>query len=160
MLEKGQMAPDFRLPTMDGGDLRLYACRHRKNVLLLFVPEFSDAVEAHVIIPIAERYVEVREVNAEVVVVSATRPSGAKRLCDLPFPIAIDEGGEVASRYLGRRGFSTARCGVFVVDRYGELWAQWPNVTPSEAPSPQELLDGLDLIELQCPECGVSHWPN
>jgi hypothetical protein len=46
----------------------------------------------------------------------------------------------------------------FVLDRYGAPYAATVANEPGDEDLHTELLEWLDYIELQCPECGVAEW--
>jgi hypothetical protein len=76
--------------------------------------------------------------------------------------VARDMGGRSQRAYLGREAFGPAgqECvGVFVADRYGELYAQWVARNEDGLPGIAEVLGWLGQIQVACEEYGVSHWP-
>ena len=62
--------------------------------------------------------------------------------------------GHGARAYLGEDAFSArglVRRGVFVADRYGELFAEWI-ISKHEFPSAEEIIGWLDQIAMACQE--------
>ncbi len=83
---------------------------------------------------------------------------------DLPpqIVVAVDASGRALRAYLGEDAFGPAgqqRVGVFVADRYGELYAQWVGTNEEALPGVKETLGWLAQVQLACEECGISHWP-
>jgi len=75
--------------------------------------------------------------------------------------VAADPSGRAQRAYLGEDAFGPAgqqKLGVFVADRYGELYAQWVGRNEEALPGAHEVLGWLAQIQLACEECGVSHW--
>ena len=66
---------------------------------------------------------------------------------------AADATGHSQSAFLGREAFGPAgldRVGVFVADRYGELYAQWVAPDSAGLPTPTEILSTLWQIQVAC----------
>ncbi|MGH7837283.1 MAG: hypothetical protein ACREQC_05575 [Candidatus Binataceae bacterium] len=73
-----------------------------------------------------------------------------------------DISGRSIVRYLGREALGPGgmvRQGVFVADRYGELYAQWIVEKDGELPRMSSILKALEQIEIACEECQPSTWP-
>ena len=55
--------------------------------------------------------------------------------------------------FLGLEAFGPAglgRVGVFVTDRYGDLFGQWMGKDADELPAPKEIIDTLNIIQMIC----------
>jgi hypothetical protein len=66
---------------------------------------------------------------------------------------ASDLTGHSHRAFLGADAFGPAgldRVGVFVTDRYGELFAQWVGRDALELPANSEILDMLGVIQIIC----------
>jgi len=75
--------------------------------------------------------------------------------------VATDMSGRAQKAFLGREAFGAAGqrlTGVFVTDRYGELYAQWSGTDDTGLPGTGEVLEWLGQIQVACEECGVTHW--
>ena len=74
----------------------------------------------------------------------------------------VDATGSSSKRYLGEEVVgpsSVARQGVFVADRYGELYARWIIGKDGEFPTIPSIVKALDQIEIACEECHPTQWP-
>ena len=72
-----------------------------------------------------------------------------------------DATGSSITRYLGEEALGPGgleRQGVFVADRYGELYAKWIVEKDDEMPAISEILKALEQIEIACEECQPSTW--
>lgn len=72
-----------------------------------------------------------------------------------------DETGNSIVRYLGEHALGAdglERQGVFVADRYGELYAKWIVEKDGELPAVSEILKALEQIEIACEECHPTTW--
>jgi hypothetical protein len=75
--------------------------------------------------------------------------------------LGADMPGNSARAFLGEDAFASrgfVRGGVFVTDRYGELFAQWA-VERHKFPAIAEILAALDHVEMACDECSALPWP-
>ncbi len=73
-----------------------------------------------------------------------------------------DATGNSLARYLGEEALDAdglERQGIFVADRYGELYAKWIVEEDSELPAISDILKALEQIEIACDECEPSAWP-
>lgn len=72
-----------------------------------------------------------------------------------------DDTGNSITRYLGEEAVDAKglqRQGVFVADRYGELYAKWVVEKDGELPGVSEILKALEQIEIACEECHPTTW--
>jgi peroxiredoxin len=147
------LVPNFDLPATGSRRIMTWTYKGQKNLVILFAPSVLSELRKHLdmLVSLYPRY---QEHNAEVIVVSKDNIESLDELSGqlgLPFPLVSDVDGSVTDRYTDQEPAA------FVIDRYGELYAQ-------SAPSDQEtldhkqMLDWLQLIEMQCPECGVPTW--
>lgn len=146
-LELNKPAPNFTLPAVHGGGVTRSAYRARKHLALLFVPAI-DLPTREYLEAVAARYNEIRESDGEVLVVVMDRGASAEGLAaalDLPFPMLLDADGKAAARFMP----DGATLGLFIVDRYAMLRAQW-TLTAPPLPPVQEIVDWLLAIDRQC----------
>jgi len=106
---------------------------------------------------LARRAGELREKQA-VALIAFLAPAPVSTAGRLPAEIIAgsDISGRGAHAFLGDDAFfsnSFVRSGVFLADRYGELFAQW-SVVRHKFPPMDEIIRWLDLIEIACEECG------
>ena len=162
MLRTRQLIPPFTARTHVGKTLRAWDYNQKKNLVIAFLiadsPHSGNFVEL-----LAARAADLRERNALALVIFSDAPPAALR-DSLPgeILIAADMSGRSARAYLGDDAFGPTgqqRSGVFVADRYGELFAQWVAPDAAALPGAGEILSALGQIEVACEECGVSHWP-
>ena len=142
MLEPGDDAPDFTLPSTSG-EVRLSELTERGKVVLAFYYEDATPTCSTEISMLRDDYELVRELGAEVIAVSTdaleSHETFAERLGGLPFPLASDERLEAADAFdvvddAGKR----SRRAIFVIDRGGkvlhaERWFQPGNPSQYEA---------------------------
>jgi peroxiredoxin len=159
MLPLRQLLPPLTLRTTGGSVVRAWDYRQKKNLVIAFLhagcarcEEYAGRLE--------DGAAELAERNAVALVVLPEAASGtfAKAL-----PPAILLGAELSGRaaraYLGEEASGLERVGVFVADRYGELFAQWVAASEEGLPVFAELRQRLTQIEIDCEGCGISEWP-
>lgn len=153
-LAVGHMVPDFRLESADGRVVSPMDYKEKKNLVIIFFnAQASD--DLGVLAEVGRRYHEFADANAEVLAIAAG-PLEEFRMCSkalhLPFPLLSDVRREATCAYC------VAGPMVFVADRYGELKMQ-TDLTGMVDEKLDEALSTLELMEIECPECGVSTWP-
>lgn len=124
-VKAGQPAPDFVLPAIDGSKVRLSQFKHKKNVVLSFIPAAwtpvcSDQWPGYNLArPIFESH------NAELLGISvdhrATLWSWTQQMGKLWFPVLSDfwPHGQVAARYGVLRGDGMAERALIFIDKQG-----------------------------------------
>lgn len=155
MIQDNTMAPQFDLPATTGHRVKLWSYKGRRNLALFFVADINTDETKSLLNEIATKIKDYEDYNATPIVVAQDNIESLEKIArdmDLPFPLASDVVGSVTSRY------TMATPAVFVIDRFGELYAQSPVDTGSGLPGHKRVIDWLGLIELQCPECGVPTW--
>ncbi len=152
ILDVGQHLPDVRLPTTEGDVVQTSDFRQRRNLVLALIGRSGceDFLR-----DLASRREDFDFLDSDVLVVTSQTPQRAaemRRRLALPYPMLVDAGG-AAHAQLGAAATGAA-CSptVYVVDRFGEIFATYPYEDERSVPSAQALLDWLQYIELQCPE--------
>ena len=151
----GTMLPSFQLPTAGGGSLGPWAFKGRRNLVLYFVDSVDCLTCQRALRDLADRYRELRDHEAEVLVIAPLQQDRALRArssLGLPFPILVDPDSSVYARYGLLIGNGHAVPAVLVADRYGEIFAQSIGTPDHALIGVAEILSWLQLIEIQCPE--------
>jgi peroxiredoxin len=154
MLRTRQLIPPLTLHAPNGRTLRAWDFKQKKKLVIAFLD--ADCISCEEFLRrLAARASELREKEAVVLVALLEPPS--QRISDsLPEEIhaGSDMPGRAARAYLGEDAFSSSglvRQGVFVADRYGELFAEWV-IAKHEFPGAEEIFGWLDQIEMACEE--------
>lgn len=158
-----QVVPDFELPSTKGARLGLWDFKPQRNLVLFFFHNGGCAACRELLLGLARDYPRYKDEEAEILAVTTAPLDQSLKLAQdlsLPFPILSDPTGETAQKftYLDERGQAVPS--VFVLDRFGALYTQVIAEQESQLPSSEEILEWLDLIEAQCPECGAPEWPS
>src|SRR5712692_8848840 len=139
-----ELIPPLTARTPAGKTLRAWDYKQKRSLVIAFLHAGCRCCEGFVE-KLAARAAELRVENLPAQVV-----------------VAADMSGRSQRAYLGDDAFGQAgqeRLGVFVADRYGELYAQWVAREEGGLPGVGEVLEWLGQIQVACEECGVSEWP-
>ena len=149
ILRRGQVIPTFTLPDTAGAPVRRTAYRDKQNLVLAFLPDAADEGTRAYLRALAVDYASLRAETGEVLAIlrgAGAAISEAQRELALPFPLLHDADGAVSARFLP----PTARAGVFVTDRYGELYFAAPAAGTATLPPIAEIQAWLEAIDRQC----------
>ena len=156
----GQCLRPFTLRSTHGHLVGLSNYRDRSAV----VPILSDGTpEADTLMrDSARQYDEIRKKGAEVLAIvcgSREEAISIEKRLTVPFPVLLDE-GEKLHRELGAMDeHEHCASAVYVIDRFGEVFASYRTAKGDALPDPAEILRRIDFISFQCPECGPPEWP-
>lgn len=153
-LAVGHTVPDFRLETVEGRTISALDYKDRKNLVIVFFNPRNSG-DLTILAELRRRYHELADANAEVLSIASGSTEDlcqAGKVLRLPFPLLADVRLEATCAYC------VAGAMVFVADRYGELRMQ-SDLSTDVDETLDEVQSTLELIEIECPECGVSTWP-
>ncbi len=161
MLRTRQLIPPLTARTAAGKIVRAWDYKQKKNLVIAFLHADCQCCEAF-LGKLAAHAAELAEREALALVVFAAAPQAQEsENISAQVLVAADISGRSQCAYLGEETFGPAgqeRVGVFVADRYGELYAQWTARNEDDLPGVRELLGWLGQIQVACEECGVAHW--
>jgi peroxiredoxin Q/BCP len=138
LIQEGQPAPSFRLPSYDGSELSLDDLSG-KRVVLYFYPKADTPGCTTEACAFRDLRSEFAAKDAEIIGVSLDSPDAQLRFSQkysLPFPLLADEQAEVSKRYGvyvrkerdGREFWGIDRT-TFLIDRQGVVRKVFPKVT-------------------------------
>jgi len=162
MLRTRQLIPPLSLHTPDGGTVRAGDYKQKKNLVIAF-PDAECELCEDFLRGLAARAAELRE-NGAVVLIAflAAPPRAATDSPPKEIVAGCDMSGRGARAFLGEDAFAArglVRGGVFVADRYGELFAQW-SLAGHRFPAVEEILTALEHIEMSCEGCEIPAPPS
>jgi len=152
-VKEREMLPGFRLQSIKGNAISPADYRAKKNLALLFFDAACISCR-DILDDFARRYDDYQDAVSEVLVIGKGSMDEVLRAVadkDLPFPVLVDTSGEVLNR------FADTTPAVIVADRFGEIRIMMSG-DDIDASVQDRILDRLNLIELECPECGVPTW--
>ncbi|MDB4969514.1 MAG: alkyl hydroperoxide reductase [Myxococcales bacterium] len=122
-IETGDVAPDFTLPALRGGEVKLSDFRDKKNVVLFFYPRDSSPGCTREACTFRDAYDDFAAAGAEVIGISndslEDHATFASRH-NLPMQLLTDAGGKVRAQYGIKRtlGLIDGR-ETFIIDKQG-----------------------------------------
>lgn len=149
LLRPGQLVPNFTLLTSQGEPLRRTIYRGRKHLVLVFLPAAADEAGRAYLRALGDRYADIRAAAGEVLAILPASPAELAELrgdLALPFPLLSDPDRATGARFLPRG----TQAGVFIIDRYGELYHGAPAATSAGLTDPGETLVWLNAVDHQC----------
>lgn len=161
MLRTRQIIPPLNLHTPDGRTIHACDFKQKKNLVIAFL-DLDCAPCEEFFRALAARAADLREKEA-VALAAFLSPPPERLTYSLPEEIiaGADVSGRGARAYLGEDAFASrglARTGLFVPDRYGELFAQWVSAG-HKFPPMEEIIGWLDYMGMASDECSVPQWP-
>jgi len=161
MLRTRQLVPPLTLHAPDGRNVHAWDFKQRKNLVIAFLDAGCAPCEDF-LRRLATQAPRLRASEAVVLAVFLDPP--APGFSDA-HPAEIIAGSDVPGRgvraFLGDDAISSRgleRRGVFVADRYGELFAQWILRT-HEFPTIDEIFTWVEHAGIACDDCATPIWP-
>ena len=146
--------------TIAGRNVQAWDYKQKKNLVIVFL--HADCAScADFIAGLASQASDLKKREAVALIVYLETPP---MTLAGPLPPEIVVGADISGRSLraysaegttGSGGLDTL--GVFVTDRYGDLYAQWIIRRDHQFPGIVEILSWLGQIEIACEECCVTH---
>ncbi len=162
MLTLRQLIPPLTARALDGRIVRAWDYKQKKNLVIAFLHGDCRRCEQF-LSRLAARAANLAEREAAALVIFPEQPS--RLLEELPAEVVVasDVSGRSQRAYLGEDAFGHTGqrlVGMYVADRYGELYAHWQGLSEDALPGVADVLGWLGQIQVACEECGVSHWPH
>jgi len=111
---------------------------------------------------LATAYEQVKGEGAEILAIgrgSREQCATTKEHLRLPFPVLADEDGRIHGEVgaLDEQGRATAA--VYITDKFGEVFGVYRTLESQVLPPVADLLNWLEFVNSQCPECEPPEWP-
>ncbi len=154
-LEIDKVVPDFILPAVGGRQVSPRDFKQRANLVIVYLNLDQCAQCLDYLRDLADNYHVYRELETEIIAVVPQPVADLQSkigTMGLPFPVLSDEHCQVGTVYLGDQPGHMVG-GVFVADRFGALRTKILAQSENDLPNQQTILDWLNLIEMECPEC-------
>lgn len=159
------LVPSFELQAINRNTaIGPWTYKQRYSLAIFFFHDISCRACREMLLALSQQHSAYRTSDAEVVAIATCQDiATADRLREfvtdhaLPFPILWDSLGQVSQTYLGA-GAGRSPVGVFVCDRYGELYMQAIADEADQLPPEAEIRSWAEFVDLQCPECFPPSW--
>lgn len=142
-LPEHKVVPLWTLPDKHGAAFNLAKQRGRDHFILLVCAPGADP--APFLTQLAPLMVGLRDFSVTGIVVVASEDD-AGPLPAPPFRVLVDADGKVRDRYLS----DDTVAGLFLLDRYADLYRQWLVPNMADLPDPEEVAGWMEAIGMQC----------
>lgn len=157
---KGHRLRDFELMSSEGKPVCLSDYRGRSNLIVILTDERREVEE--LLSALASSYEEIQSEGAQVLAImsaSHDQTKKARERLNLPFAVLSDENRHIY-RQLGAVGSEDRdAAAVYITDRFGEVFAAYRTSDRQTLPTVADILNWLEFINAQCPECEAPEWP-
>jgi hypothetical protein len=142
--------PPLTAQTADGKTIRAWDYKQKCPLAIVFLhadcPHCDGWLEQ-----LAAHSAELAERDAVALLIYSETPPRETETMPPPFLVAADVTGNSQREFLGGDGSAEiGRVGVFVTDRYGDLFGQWMGKDADELPAPKEIIDTLNIVQMIC----------
>jgi hypothetical protein len=147
-----QLIPPITARAADGAIVRAWDYKQKRNLVIAFL--HADCVRCEAwLAQLNACAADLSEREATSLIIYPETPPRAAGILTQSLLAAADVTGHSQRAFLGREAFGPAgqdRVGVFVTDRYGELYSQRVARDADELPTPAEILSTLWQIQVAC----------
>jgi peroxiredoxin len=156
-------APSLSLATPDGKALRPGDFRGRSNLVLFFSHQADCAGCRDLVSSLIDSQARLRALDAAVLIIQPEAQAQGEQMA-VQYVIDVDDRlREAYARLLPQTDEQRAHTDqppalLFVLDRYGAPVAAWAGDQPDSDELVPALLEWLEFIGVQCPECGIAEW--
>ncbi len=157
---KGHRMHDFVLLSALGGSIQLSNYRGRTNLVLLLADDRPETTK--LLAEMRDHYAEIKDEDAEVLAIvrAATQKAAEiKQQLQLAYPVLADEEGQVLRQLGGTDSNGRDAAAVYVTDRFGEVFGAYRRRDGQQLPGVGDILNWLEFVNSQCPECEPPEWP-
>jgi len=157
---KGHRLHDFELKSTPGRHIQLSDYRGWRNLVLVFTDDQQTTAE--LLSEISRDHEQFKSEEAQVIAVAQCSIEGCARITEqlkLPFPVLSDREGRIHREVGASDQEGHAAAAVYITDRYGEVFGLYRTRDGQTLPRTAEILNWLEFINSQCPECEAPEWP-
>jgi peroxiredoxin len=147
-----QVIPPLTARTCEGKTIRAWDYKQKRALVIVFLRADCSQCD-NWLSQLAARAAELGEREAVALIIYAEPPPRKTETLSSPLIAAADATGHSQRAFLGREAFGSAgldRVGVFVTDRYGDLYGQWSGKDADALPAHAEIFDTLSVIQMIC----------
>jgi len=156
---RGRLLRDFALLSGLGRPIRLSDYRGRSNLVLICADDRAKTKQ--LLLDLESQYTQIQSEEAEILIVvrSPAEAAEKKEQLKLPYPILADENGRIHHELGAVDSQGQSFTAVYVTDRFGEVFRAYRTRDGQSLPHVAEIVNVLEFINIQCPECEAPEWP-
>ncbi|MGD0908401.1 MAG: hypothetical protein ABSA96_12525 [Candidatus Acidiferrales bacterium] len=147
-----QVIPPLTARTADGKIVRAWDYKQKRPLVIAFLHADCSRCDGW-LAQLAARAADLTDREAVALLIYSEVPPRKAETLTPPLIAGADIAGHSQRAFLGSEALGPAgldRVGVFVTDRYGDLYVQCLGRDASELPPPGEILDTLSVIQMIC----------
>lgn len=156
-LTVGGLIPSFQLQAVNRSTaISPWHYKQRYNLVIFLFHHVACNACRELLLNLSGHYQTYRALEAEILAISTYRQSDSiehlQAFADhhtIPFPILWDQQGQVSEVYLKEKT-DPSQVGVFICDRFGELYMQSLANEADELPDEHELRSWVEFIDMRC----------
>lgn len=161
-LELKKVVPWFELISTQDKIINVWDYKQKKNLVILFFQNSDCQSSRKYLLELNAYYNDFIDSKTEIIAITSDSLEKIKKLANeigIVFPILSDKNGEVINKYTySNDSGKYSMPSIFITDRFGALYFQQIAEDEKELPSIKEVLDWINFIEKQCPECPFNAW--
>jgi peroxiredoxin len=156
---KGLRVRDFEFFNTNGQPVHISDFRGRFNLVLLFLGAATDNTLAFAreLEARAEQF-EQRDCKVLVSFMATSKHLTSVRSVG-PIIVLTDNDANAHQQFGATDNFGHPEQACYITDRFGEVYAASRTIDGNIIPTIEGMLEWLDFIEAQCPECDAPEWP-
>lgn len=159
------LIPSFQLQAVNRSTgISPWHYKQRYSLVILLFHHANCNACRELLLSLSQHYQTYRALEAEVLAISTCwqldRVEHLQEFADhhaIPFPILWDQQGQVRDTYLKEKT-DRSQVGLFICDRFGELYMQSIANEADELPDEHEIRSWVEFVDMQCPECFPPTW--
>jgi len=156
-LTVGGIIPSFQLQAANRNiAISPWHYKQRYNLVIFLFHQATCNACRKLLLSLSEHYQTYRALEAEILAISTCQQlDGIKSLQEfaahhtIPYPILWDQQGQVSEAYLKEKT-NPSLVGVFICDRFGELYMQSVANEADELPDEREIKSWVEFIDMRC----------
>ena len=124
LISVGEVAPDFKAVASDGSQVHLAQYKNRRNVLLVLYPGDNTPICTAQLCEVRDEWSALIALDTVAFGINPASKESHQQFSGknrLPFPLIVDEGGEIASLYGCKAFFGMRRRAVVLVGKHGRI---------------------------------------
>lgn len=161
-IKKGDIIPAFTLKNTKGDDISSDGFLRKKNLIILFFNRLSDSCCGEYLGILNDVYQELQNEDTEILAISQEKQDILEAFVKnkkIKFNILLDSEGKVINKFTYKDNAGNNICALFIMDKFQGLYKAYLHRPFGELPDKKEIIASIEFVEKQCPECGVSTWP-
>ena len=163
-IKKGGIMPDFDLINTRGETVAPDKYLRKNNLVVFFFNRLDDNGCKKYLAMLNDIYKELQQEDTEIIAVAAEDLQALREFAQdkkIKFDLLADPQKEVLNKFTYKDNEVNNIGVLFIFDKYSTLYRcyfhrAWPF---GELPDKNELISAIEFLDKQCPECGVSTWP-